>query len=98
MFATSPNYTVTQNSFGGTSDNSGPAQATGVFDHVSLAGAAPAAPGPAPQSAAGARPGDRGQAAACGSAPFTRNGGTFTVTGSGDIAPVTPGPDARSRR
>ncbi len=41
MFATSPGYTVTQNSFGGASNDSGPAQATGAFDHVSLAGGAP---------------------------------------------------------
>ena len=41
MFATSPGYTVTQNSFGGSSNSGGPAQATGVFDHVSLAGGAP---------------------------------------------------------
>src|SRR5260221_1810447 len=41
MFASSPNYTVTQNSFGGNSNNSGPAQATGVFDHVTLTGGGP---------------------------------------------------------
>src|SRR5260370_9299350 len=39
MVATSPNYVVTQNSFGGSSDQVGPSQATGVFDHVSLAAA-----------------------------------------------------------
>ena len=89
MFATSPNYTVTQNSFGGGGANSGPTQASGVFDHVSLTGSSPGTwtgttvggGGPA-----GLRP--RGGP---GSAPFTRNGGTFSVTGSGDIAPVTPG-------
>jgi ABC-type transport system involved in multi-copper enzyme maturation permease subunit len=92
MFATSPSYTVTQNSFGGASNNSGPAQATGVFDHVSLTGASPGTwtgttvggGGPA-----GLQPGG-----VPGSAPYTRNGGRFTVTGSGDIAPVTPGPGA----
>src|SRR5580704_2221816 len=41
MFATSPGYTVTQNSFGGASTNGGPAQATGIFDDVSLTGSAP---------------------------------------------------------
>ena len=72
MFATSPGYTVTQNSFGGSSNSGGPAQATGVFDHVSLAGGASGAPGPAPRSAAGARPGeDRGQAAARRRSPGT---------------------------
>jgi len=91
MFATSPGYTVTQNSFGGASNNGGPAQATGAFDHVSLAGGAPgsswtgtAIGGGGP---AGAGPGPGGG----GSAPFTRNGGRYTLTGSGDIAPVTPG-------
>jgi len=91
VFATSPDYTVTQNSFGGASNDSGPAQATGGFDHVSLTGASPGTwtgttvgdGGPA-----GLRPGG-----GPGSAPYTRNGGTFKVTGSGDIAPVTPGPD-----
>lgn len=91
MFATSPDYTVTQNSFGGGDFNSGPAQATGVFDHVSLTGAAPGAwtgttiggRGPA---------GAPGSPGASGSPPYTRSGGTFKVTGSGDIAPVTPGP------
>jgi len=94
MFATSPGYTVTQNSFGGGGSNGGPAQATGVFDHVSLAGRAPGGTwtgttvgggGPA-----GAGPGPGGG----GSVPFTRNGGSYTLTGSGDIAPVTPGPDS----
>jgi ABC-type transport system involved in multi-copper enzyme maturation permease subunit len=91
LFATSPNYTVTQNSFGGGA-NSGPAQATGVFDHVSLTGASPG-------TWTGSTVGGRGPAGlgpspggGPGSAPYTRNGGTFTVTGSGDIAPVTPGP------
>jgi ABC-type transport system involved in multi-copper enzyme maturation permease subunit len=92
MFATSPGYTVTQNSFGGASNSGGPAQATGVFDHVSLAGGAPSGTwagttvgggGPA-----GAGPGPGGG----GPPPFTRNGGKYTLTGSGDIAPVTPGP------
>jgi ABC-type transport system involved in multi-copper enzyme maturation permease subunit len=92
MFSTSPGYTVTQNSFGGNSNAGGPAQATGAFDHVSLAGGAPGGTwagttigggGPA-----GAGPGPGGD----GSVPFTRNGGGYTLTGSGDIAPVTPGP------
>ncbi len=94
MFATSPGYTVTQNSFGGNSNNSGPAQATGVFDHVSLTGAAPGTwtgttiggGGPV-----GGGPG-AGPAGGAGSVPYAHTGGTFTLTGSGDIAPVTPGP------
>ena len=88
MFATSPNYTVTQNSFGGSSNEGGPTQATGVFDHVSLTGTAPGSwtgtalggGGPIGPGPAGGHPG------------FGDSGGTFTMTGSGDIAPATPGP------
>jgi ABC-type transport system involved in multi-copper enzyme maturation permease subunit len=91
MFATSPNYVVTQNSFGGSSNQGGPSQATGVFDHVSLTaaaaggtwtGAAIGGGGPVGAGPGGGRSGT----------PFTRAGGTFKVTGSGDIAPATPGP------
>jgi ABC-type transport system involved in multi-copper enzyme maturation permease subunit len=89
MFATSPNYIVTQNSFGGSSNQAGPSQATGVFDHVSLTAAAAdgtwtgtAIGGGGPLGAGGGGP---------SRTPFSRAGGTFTVTGSGDIAPVTPG-------
>jgi ABC-type transport system involved in multi-copper enzyme maturation permease subunit len=93
MFATSPNYTVTQNSFGGGSSNSENTQAVGVFDHVSLAGSAPGSSG---GTWTGTTIGNQGPAGlpargGPGPAPFTRGGGTFTVTGSGDIAPVTPG-------
>jgi ABC-type transport system involved in multi-copper enzyme maturation permease subunit len=92
MFATSPNYTATQNSFGGGS-NSGPSQATGVFDHVSLTGASPGTW--AGTTVGGGGPaGGPGPGGGRGSPPVTRNGGTFRVTGSGDIAPVTPGPDS----
>ena len=92
MFATSPGYTVTQNSFGGNSNNSGPAQATGVFDHVGLTGGAPAGAWTGTAIGRGGPTGGPGGGAR-GSAPFTAAGGTFTLTGSGDIAPVTPGPD-----
>jgi ABC-type transport system involved in multi-copper enzyme maturation permease subunit len=93
LFAASPGYTLTQNSFGGSSTSGGPAQATGVFDHVSLASHAPNGTwagtaigngGPVP-----AGPGPGG-----GPPPFTRNGGRYTLTGSGDIAPITPGSDS----
>jgi len=89
MFVTSPNFTMTQNSFGGGTSNSGPTQAAGVFDHVSLTGASPGtwtgtiigSQGPA------GLPSHGGQ----GSPPYTRTGGSFTVTGSGDIAPIAAG-------
>jgi ABC-type transport system involved in multi-copper enzyme maturation permease subunit len=90
MFATSPAYTVTQSSFGGSSFEGGPAQATGVFDHVSVSGAAPRGTwtGTAIGRGGPVAVGPGGQ----GPTPFSHTGGTFTVTGSGDIAPVTPGP------
>ena len=91
MFATSPGYTVTQNSFGGSSNSGGPAQATGVFDHVSLASEAPGRAWTG-TTVGGGGPAGGGPGAGGGSAPFTRSGGRYTLTGSGDIAPVTPGP------
>jgi ABC-type transport system involved in multi-copper enzyme maturation permease subunit len=91
MFATSPNYTVTQNSFGGNSNEGGPAQATGVFDRVGLTGTAPGT-WTGTTVGGGGPVGGPGPGGGPGSSPFTRNGEAFTLTGSGDIAPVTPGP------
>jgi len=89
LFATSPNYTVTQDSFGGGTSNSEPTQAVGAFDHVGLTGAVSG-------SWTGTTIGGEGPAGlpsrrGSGSPPYTRSGGTFTVTGSGDIAPVAAG-------
>ena len=94
MFAASPGYTVTQNSFGGASNNGGPAQATGVFDHVSLAGGAPGSTWTGTAIGGGGPAGGGPGPGSGGSVPFTRNGGRYTLTGSGDIAPVTPGPNS----
>jgi ABC-type transport system involved in multi-copper enzyme maturation permease subunit len=91
LFAASPGYTVTQNSFGGSSNSGGPAQATGVFDHVALAGGATGRTWTG-TAIGGGGPIGPGPASSSGSVPFTRNAGRFTLTGSGDIAPVTPGP------
>jgi ABC-type transport system involved in multi-copper enzyme maturation permease subunit len=93
MFAASPFYSVTQNSFGGNSNAGGPAQATGVFDHVSLTGRASSGTWTG-TTVGGGGPAGAGPGAGGGSAPFTRNAGSYTLTGSGDIAPVTPGPDS----
>jgi ABC-type transport system involved in multi-copper enzyme maturation permease subunit len=93
LFATSPGYTVTQDSFGGNSNNSGPAQATGVFDHVRLAGGAPGGTWTGTAVGRGYPVGSGPGPGGGGSVPFSRNAGRFTVTGSGDVAPVTPGPD-----
>ena len=94
MFATSPGYTVTQNSFGGASNNGGPAQATGIFDHVSLTGGAPGGTWTGTAIGGGGPPGGGPGPGGGGSAPFTRSGGSYTLTGSGDIAPVTAGPNS----
>ncbi len=88
LFATSPQYGVLTTSFGGGTGNFGPTLATGVFDHVGVSGSkhsgswtgatigSPAGFGPNGQSGEG----------------FQQAGGTFTVTGSGDIAPLVTGP------
>jgi ABC-type transport system involved in multi-copper enzyme maturation permease subunit len=92
LFATSPTYFVTNRSFGGNSNQGGPSQATGVFDHVTVSGT-PAAGKWADTAVGGGGPMGTGPGGPAGSASgFTAAGGTFTLTGSGDIAPVTPGP------
>jgi ABC-type transport system involved in multi-copper enzyme maturation permease subunit len=85
LFATSPDQVSTSTSFGSGSGYSSPTLATGVLDHVGVSGQhrstwtggiigpAPTSFGPDSQSVAG----------------FRRAGGRFTVTGSGDIAPLT---------
>jgi ABC-type transport system involved in multi-copper enzyme maturation permease subunit len=89
MFAASPDHTtvVSQSLDGGTSSG-GPSLAAAGFDHVTLSGTPPGASWR--HSVVGAGPGDL-TAALSG---FTRTRGRFTVTGSGDIAPVVAGADA----
>jgi ABC-type transport system involved in multi-copper enzyme maturation permease subunit len=91
LFATSPAYSVTTSQgVVGASNVGGPTLATGVFDRVGLGGAWPA----------GAWRGDDigngpNQSYPVQSGGYHQAGGTFTVTGSGDIAPDTnggPGP------
>ncbi|UWE09904.1 DUF1349 domain-containing protein [Actinacidiphila bryophytorum] len=85
LFTTSPEYVVTSNSLGGSSSNGSPSRATAVFDSVGLHGTAGAAwaadviggGGPAAPGAA-----DLG---------YRQAGGTYTLTGSGDVAPEVPG-------
>jgi ABC-type transport system involved in multi-copper enzyme maturation permease subunit/regulation of enolase protein 1 (concanavalin A-like superfamily) len=86
LFATSPDYTVTTQSFGGSSGTGGPTEATAVFDRVSVQGTSPL----------GAWTGDDigGDGPSAG---FQEARGTFTVSGSGDIAPVVPGQGSLSR-
>jgi ABC-type transport system involved in multi-copper enzyme maturation permease subunit len=92
LFATSPGYTVTQNSFGGSSNSGGPAQATGAFDHVTLSGRTPGRTWAGTAIGGGGPVGTGPGPGGGGSVPFTENAGRYTLTGSGDIAPVTPGP------
>ena len=66
--------------------NSGLTVATAVFDHVSFPHAAPGA------GWRGTSIGATAQAASSLPGRFRAAGGTFTVTGSGDIAPAGPGP------
>jgi ABC-type transport system involved in multi-copper enzyme maturation permease subunit len=67
-----------------TAQNGSPSVATGVFDHLSMPGAAPA----------GWRGNSIGTGPQGGGLPgrFHQAGNTFMVTGSGDIAPAGPGP------
>ena len=86
LFAASPAYSqVISHSLGGSTGHRGPTLATGVFDHVVLQGHWPDG------TWAGEDIG--GPATLTPQVPgaFGRAGDRFTVTGSGDIAPVVPG-------
>jgi ABC-type transport system involved in multi-copper enzyme maturation permease subunit len=83
LFATSPAFQqFTQNFGGGVNGIVAPSQATGVFDHVSRSGAWPNGTwtGGYVGSSDTVTPG------------YHQVGGRYTVTGSGDIAPVVAGP------
>jgi ABC-type transport system involved in multi-copper enzyme maturation permease subunit len=91
LFATSPDHSQVITSFGAGSENGGPTLDTAVFDHVSRTGAWPS----------GAWTGDYigapamtviGGPSGAGAAGYHQAGGRFTVSGSGDIAPVIAGP------
>jgi ABC-type transport system involved in multi-copper enzyme maturation permease subunit len=83
LFAASPAYmAVTQSLGGGENGIIAPSQDTAVFDDVSRSGTWPA----------GTWTGDYiGAAYGSGIGGYHQAGGRFTVTGSGDIAPVVPG-------
>jgi ABC-type transport system involved in multi-copper enzyme maturation permease subunit len=89
LFATSPDHTtVVSQSLGGGTGSGGPTLATAVFDHASL-------PGPSPGGAwTGDAVGGRatGGAASGGLQGFHQASGRFTVSGSGDIAPLIHNP------
>jgi len=81
LFAASPDYSnVTSRSIGGGSGSGGTTAATAAFDHVEIEGAG--------GRWAGTSVGGTGVGGTEGG--YRRSGGAFSVTGSGDIAPVAP--------
>jgi ABC-type transport system involved in multi-copper enzyme maturation permease subunit len=82
LFVTSPQYT--QVALGVAQIFGEPSQSTAAFSHVTLSWPAGRWTGTDVGAAAGPASGP--------AAGYAEAGGTFTVTGSGDIAPVTDGP------
>jgi ABC-type transport system involved in multi-copper enzyme maturation permease subunit len=88
LFATSPAWQqINQNFGGGTSGMIAPSQDTGVFDQLSRSGTWPHG------TWAGSYIGGGPDVPAVGG-QYHQAGSRFTVTGSGDIAPVAAGTDA----
>ena len=85
LFAASPDYTVTQNNFGGSSGQSTTAQAIGTFDNVGLQG------GWGAGGWTGTVVGGSDNDPALPAPGFTPAPGGYTVAGSGDIAPFVVG-------
>ena len=95
LVATSPVYLQVSKFFGGAHLDGGPSEATAVLDHVRLTGQAQG--GTWAGSAFGSgKPGSGAPGPGGPNLPlfdgFGQRNGAFTVTGSGDISPVTPGP------
>jgi ABC-type transport system involved in multi-copper enzyme maturation permease subunit len=87
LFATSPTHIYESSSFGSGNYNGVPTTATGVFDHVGVSGQhGQAWSGDAVGGLQGFGPSNQSVEG------YRQAGGTFTVTGTGDIAPVTGGP------
>ena len=82
LFTTSPQWT--QTSLGVAAITGDPSQSTAVFDHAALTWPAAAWTGTNVDGSSGPAAGP--------ATGYTRAGGQFTVTGSGDIGPVTYGP------
>jgi ABC-type transport system involved in multi-copper enzyme maturation permease subunit len=80
LFAASPNYVQTSQHLGGSEATGGPTRATAALDQLSLRG------GWSADAWTGTQVGGRPVGG------FTRSGGTWTVSGSGDIAPAVSGP------
>ncbi len=89
MLAASPDTTrLVSQSLGAGTSTGGPSLATAVFDHVRLSGTQPGG-----AWRGGVAGGSSGGLPASVSG-FRNAGGDFTVTGTGDIAPVVAGSDA----
>jgi ABC-type transport system involved in multi-copper enzyme maturation permease subunit len=81
LFVASPDYDVTTEEIVGTSTQGGPSKATATFDDVNMQD----------QASASWQGGQIADSGLDGLPPFTQSGGTFAVTGSGDIAPMASG-------
>ena len=103
LFVASPDYDADTQSFGGGDQGiTVPTQAMAVFDHVSRQGNWPAGIWTGAQVGAGGQFLAQKVSGHCGTPPcgavkktqppdrFARSGGTFTMAGSGDIAPFVP--------
>jgi ABC-type transport system involved in multi-copper enzyme maturation permease subunit len=88
LFTTSPQDVQISTSFGGSTGQSSPSLATGKFADVSVSGAGRAG------GWTGTAVGGNGSATpmVAGASGYRQSGAAFTVTGTGDIAPVVPGP------
>ncbi|MGW7077914.1 ABC transporter permease subunit [Streptomyces sp. NPDC054866] len=80
LFVASPNVQSMKREFGNVSLGDSPSRSTARFDEVTVKGAAGGADWQ--RTDVGQPNGDQGQ--------LSRSGGTFTLSGSGDIAPGTP--------
>jgi ABC-type transport system involved in multi-copper enzyme maturation permease subunit len=89
LFTASPGYVVTDQHLGGGTSRGGPSLATGVFDHVSLQGGRSNGAWRGDQVGGGPGPGNGDPLQA--RLGFHRARSTFTVAGSGDIAPAVKG-------
>lgn len=83
FFATSPMLDISTRHLAVTTSRSGRTQATAVFDSVTLDGGQPGA------AWAGDDLGEDPLAGPSGLNSYQQSGGTFTVSGAGDIAPAT---------
>ena len=93
LFAASPVSGTFTTTFGGGTGNFGPTEVTGVFDHVSVSGGEHGGSWTGGPVGTPGGFGPNGQGSGLG---YRQDAGTFTLTGSGDIAPVVTGPGSGS--